>query len=92
MINTQDRCPRTCFFFNLTFPEKLKYKTPMNNKPLSPREAAQILGVSQKTVARYRLQGRIRYIQYSSRLFKYRYEDILAFQESCYKERQLSLF
>ena len=53
-------------------------------KFLSHREAARFLNVSERTLTRYRLEGKIKAIKYSSRKYVYRREDLEEFLESKY--------
>jgi predicted site-specific integrase-resolvase len=59
----------------------------MSPKPeiLKPSEAARELDVSVRTLARYRAEGRIPYVQYSSRLIRYLRQDIEKFREQSYR-------
>ncbi|MCL2154060.1 MAG: helix-turn-helix domain-containing protein [Leptospirales bacterium] len=59
---------------------------------ISPREAAQLIGVATKTVSRYRREGRLPFVQYSARKVLYRKTDVICFIESSYKEKKLQLF
>ncbi len=43
---------------------------------LSNKEAATILGISTMTLYRWRLQGRVPFVEYPRRIYKYRKEDI----------------
>lgn len=53
---------------------------------LDPPEAARELKLSPRTLARYRKEGRIPYLEYSPRLIKYLKSDIEAFRQEVYKQ------
>ncbi|HPA70786.1 MAG TPA: helix-turn-helix domain-containing protein [Spirochaetota bacterium] len=53
---------------------------------LDPPEAARELKISPRTLARYRKEGRIPYLEYSPRLIKYVKSDIEAFRQKVYKQ------
>ncbi len=59
---------------------------------IGPREAARLIGIAPRTVSKYRVEGKLPFIQYSSRKVLYRRNDIICFIETSYKEKQLSLF
>ena len=59
---------------------------------IGPREAAKLIGIAPRTVSKYRLEGKLPYVQYSSRKILYRKLDVIYFMETSYKEKQLSLF
>jgi len=53
---------------------------------LSVAEAARMMGVSERTLARYRLEGRLPYVRYSLTKVLYRRSDIALFIASSYRE------
>lgn len=61
--------------------------TPITDKDtiIGSIEAARILGVSNRTVARYREQGLIASIGYNDKCFRFRKGDIIAFQNRKYR-------
>ncbi len=59
------------------------------NKFLSHREAARLLGVSDRTLTRYRQEGKIKAVKYSSRKYIYRREDLEAFLENNYSIQEV---
>jgi predicted site-specific integrase-resolvase len=59
---------------------------------IGPREAARLIGIAPRTVSKYRIEGKLPYVQYSSRKVLYRRMDVICFIETSYKEKQLSLF
>lgn len=61
--------------------------TPITEKDaiIGVKEVARILGVSERTVGRYREEGLIASIGYNERCFRFRKADIVAFQNRKYR-------
>jgi excisionase family DNA binding protein len=54
---------------------------------ITVNEAARILNVAPRTVARYREEGRLPYIRYSPRKILFRKSDIIQFIEESYRPK-----
>jgi excisionase family DNA binding protein len=72
-------------------PKKRRYTKYEDDDILSLNEAADYLGISARTVSRYRQEGRLPYLQYSPRKIMFIVSDLKTFQDSVYRTVCLSL-
>jgi len=64
----------------------------LENDLITVREAARILFLSERTVSRYREEGRLPCHKFSKRKYLYKRKDIEEFLKKSYQEIQLSMF
>jgi excisionase family DNA binding protein len=72
-------------------PKKRRYSKYEDDDILTLNEAADYLGISPRTVSRYRQEGRLPYLQYSPRKIMFIVTDLKNFQDSVYRAVCLSL-
>ncbi len=63
-----------------------------NEDLITALEASRILGVAPRTVSKYRQEGRIPFVRYSPKMYRYRRMDIVLFVKTSYQNTQLTLF